>query len=279
MLRTALKPRWLGLFAVLVVIVVSFSLLGLWQLNVARDKGTRAAEKTTDRPRVALEQIVTPHQPFPKDGSLRKVTVRGRYNPGQQVLVSGRLYQGRQGYWVVTGFRVASTGATIPIVRGFVTTTSGIPAPTSAQVTLDGALAPGESPASEQSPPGQLSTVNLAELLSAWGGSFYNAFVFMTAERPAVTVAPVQPFPPPRPAVSGLQIRNLGYALQWWVFALFAVYIWWRMVRDDYRDGLRRRAAGNATADTPGDQPDSSTAEQVTMDADRSTRHTETTSS
>jgi hypothetical protein len=24
--------------------------------------------------------------------------------------------------------------------------------------------------------------------------------------------------------------------LQWWVFALFAGYMWWRMVRDDYED-------------------------------------------
>jgi ABC-type nickel/cobalt efflux system permease component RcnA len=35
----------------------------------------------------------------------------------------------------------------------------------------------------------------------------------------------------------GLSWRNLAYALQWWVFALFAAYMWWRMVRDDYEDG------------------------------------------
>ena len=40
--------------------------------------------------------------------------------------------------------------------------------------------------------------------------------------------------PPPSLVGSGLSWRNAAYALQWWVFALFAGYMWWRMVRDDY---------------------------------------------
>ena len=27
-------------------------------------------------------------------------------------------------------------------------------------------------------------------------------------------------------------MRNLLYALEWWVFGGFAVFIWWRYVRD-----------------------------------------------
>jgi hypothetical protein len=35
-------------------------------------------------------------------------------------------------------------------------------------------------------------------------------------------------------------LRNLLYALEWWVFGLLAIYVWWRYVRD----ALRADAAG-----------------------------------
>ena len=28
-------------------------------------------------------------------------------------------------------------------------------------------------------------------------------------------------------------VRNLLYAFEWWVFGLFAAFIWWRWVRDE----------------------------------------------
>ena len=43
MLRTALKPRWLGLFALLLAILAACVQLGLWQLHVAQDKGLAAS--------------------------------------------------------------------------------------------------------------------------------------------------------------------------------------------------------------------------------------------
>jgi surfeit locus 1 family protein len=47
--------------------------------------------------------------------------------------------------------------------------------------------------------------------------------------------------PPPALVGSGLSWRNAAYALQWWVFALFAAYMWWRMVRDDHEDNHSRQ--------------------------------------
>jgi cytochrome oxidase assembly protein ShyY1 len=46
--------------------------------------------------------------------------------------------------------------------------------------------------------------------------------------------------PAPQPQRSGLAWRNLAYALQWWVFAAFALVLWWKMVR---QDALERAAA------------------------------------
>lgn len=238
MLRTALKPRWLGWLAALIVVVVAFIWLGLWQFGVAHTKGDHdAMADEANKTRVVLQDYITPHQDFPADGSLRPVQVAGRYDPEHQVLVAGRVLDGKDGWWVVTPLVADGSGARIAVVRGFVSTPSA-PAPTigTDSVTVEGELAPGESPADTTYPAGQVGSVNLAIFANQWGGQIYNAFIFATSEQPTATAAPIQTFPPPEPASGGLQIRNLGYAIQWWLFAGFAVYMWWRMVRDDYRD-------------------------------------------
>lgn len=240
MLRTALKPRWLGWFAVMIAVVIAFIFLGIWQWGVAQDK-TRdeAMRDLANTPRVTLQDYIAPHQQFPGDGSLRPVTVTGRYDGAHQVLVAGRVLEGRNGYWVVTPLVADGTGARIPVVRGFV---AGPQAPQpstgTASVTVQGELAPGESPADGTFPAGVIGSVNLAVFANQWGGQLYNAFVFATHEQPTATQSPIQTFPPPTPGGGGLQLRNLGYAFQWWIFAAFAIYMWWRMVRDDHRDEM-----------------------------------------
>ena len=34
-------------------------------------------------------------------------------------------------------------------------------------------------------------------------------------------------------------LRNLLYAVEWWVFGAFAAFIWWRWVRDQQAAGPR----------------------------------------
>jgi surfeit locus 1 family protein len=246
-LRTALKPRWLGLFALVVAVMASFGMLGLWQLNVARDKGrAQDVSAAPTRPVADIAAVLTPHGPFPQDGTGRRITATGRYDGSEQVLVTPRLLRGELGYWVVTPLVVRSTGARIAVVRGFVTDPAQAVAPDAAtEVTVSGALAPGESPPDENLPVdlslpyGQMATLDLSILVNRWPGTLYNAFVFATAEQPdvtSVTAPAVQRVPPPALVGGGLAWLNAGYALQWWVFALFAAYMWWRMVRDDYED-------------------------------------------
>ena len=46
--------------------------------------------------------------------------------------------------------------------------------------------------------------------------------------------------PLPRPTIEGgdgVNAQNFFYALQWWVFGLFAVALWARLVRDESRRG------------------------------------------
>ena len=242
MLRTALKPRWLGLFAVLVAILVSFSWLGLWQLDVARSKGrAEAVQSASGQPVVDLTTVVRPHEQFPEDGSGRRVRATGSYAAEGQVLVAPRRLDGRTGSWVVAPF-VLDTGGTLAVVRGFTTDPGAVLPPPRGTLTVVGSLAPGESPAQAPAPsPGGrdpvLGSIDLAVLVNRWHGDLYNAFAFALEERGAggapLDPAPLERVPPPAVGEAGLSWRNAAYALQWWIFAAFAAYMWFRMVRDD----------------------------------------------
>ena len=59
-LRTALKPRWLGLLAIVVLVMVTFGMLGLWQLNVARDTGTAEQVRSAPGPMIP-RRTLRPH--------------------------------------------------------------------------------------------------------------------------------------------------------------------------------------------------------------------------
>lgn len=237
MLRTALKPRWLALLAVVVVVVVTFTLLGVWQLDVARNRGQAdALRQSMHRPVAALTSVVGPQQQFPDNGSGRLVRATGHYDASGQVLVTPRRLHGRSGYWVVTPLVVEGTGARLAVVRGFVTDPFAAAPTGRAPVTVTGTLAPAESvPEDAGLPAGQLSGVDLAVLVNQWPGGLYNAFIFATSEKPDLTGRSpgIQRVPPPPVPMGGLSWRNAAYALQWWLFAVFAVYLWWRTVRDD----------------------------------------------
>lgn len=241
-----LKPRWLGLLAVLVVVLVAFTFLGLWQLSVAKDEARKkAVEEAPRQPVVALTQVLRPHAEFPATGSGRRVSAVGHYDATGQVVVPDRRLDGATGSWVITPFVVEATGARVAVLRGFVRGTAA-PAPTTTgTVTVVGSIAPGESPATGAVPlpAGQLGSVDLGKLVNQWPGDIYNAFLFGISETPDATGAGpvgssatpgvIERVPPP-PVPSGLNLRNAAYALQWWVFGLFAAWMWWRMVRDDY---------------------------------------------
>lgn len=231
MLRTALKPRFLGLFGLCVVIAITFGQLGRWQLGVAEDSASREAlESARSLTPVELSTVLQPHVAFPGELSTRPVTATGAYAAQGQVLVPDRFLDGVRGLWVITPFVVNATGATLPVLRGFVEDPSAAGAAPTGTLTITGALAPGESPSDGVLPEGQIGSVDLSLLVNTWPGDLYNAFVFLSAEDPS---AGPQLTKVPTPTVpTGLKWRNAAYAFQWWIFAAFAFWMWWRMVRD-----------------------------------------------
>lgn len=234
-LRTALQPRWLVLLAILIAVLIAFTQLGLWQISRANSADERDALRTQEQQSaVPLASVTAPHAPFPPNGSNLPVEVSGAYEPSLQFVVPNRVLNGQQGWWVVTGLRT-DDGSLLPVLRGWVADPLEAGTPDTGSRVVQGTLAPSESAVPDADgtalASGELASIELATLANTWPGDLYNAFIFATDEQPAVS-GEVQPVPPPSLAGESLDWRNLGYALQWWVFAGFAVYMYWRFLRD-----------------------------------------------
>ncbi|MEO6586678.1 MAG: SURF1 family protein [Knoellia sp.] len=264
MLRRALTPRHLGLLAVAVLIVIAFVQLGRWQLGVAEDKALQESlTKARAQQPVAIETVLRPHLDFPNHLSTHPISAVGEFGT-DQVIVAGRRLDGRMGYWVVAPLKVAATGANLPILRGWVASPEQAPAVPRGTVTITGGLAPPESPYAGPPPPAdQLGSIDTSILVGRWPGALYNAFIFQKSETPAPSASalgPLERVPTPTGDV-GFKWRNAAYAFQWWIFALFALYLWWRNVREESeREDTDRGAA--QTAGDNGEREPAESAEQ-----------------
>lgn len=241
MIRTALQPKWLAALLLAVAFAVTCGLLGNWQLEEARAQGrAEAIERAAALPVAPITEVVQPQSAFPADGSTRPVTATGLYAAEHQVLIADRRLDGAAGFWVVAPLVVNETGASLPVLRGFVTDVDGAPEPPPGEISLAGGLAPGESPTSEADlPEGVLRSIDLSILINQWDTTVYNAFVFVTEETRAgepVALEGLQRVPPPTGEASELNLKNAMYALQWWVFAAFGFFLWWRAVRQAHHE-------------------------------------------
>lgn len=255
MLKTALKPRWIAGLVFAIVLSGVFVLLSQWQFG--RSTQPEAPVSTTTEELKPLTSVLQPGDFFHGSVADQMVTATGSYDPDKQVLVPGRLYDGATGYWVVTAFAVkdapvlSGAGASpltwIPVARGWVSDPSQAGPPPSGTVSLTGRLLPSEAPLPTTDPgPGRATAVSAAELINIWNVSSYPGFVSAASEVAGgtdVSAAAVNgelkplrigPQPPPQ-QVNWL---NLFYSAEWIVFAGFALFIWWRMVKDDYRRSL-----------------------------------------
>lgn len=229
--RRLWTPRALGLHALLLAALVACAWLGQWQFTryAAQQRGP-VLERP--EPPVPVQSLLQPSTTFPAAAPGRAVTARGRFPARGQLLLPDRLAAGgRRGFWLLAPLQVDG-GATLAVVRGWVPTThdAAVPVP-SGEVTVSGRLQPAEpvDPAEDESlPTGQANAASAVELLDDAPGPFYPGLLVAQSVSPetAAAPAPVELWVHSGGGTAGL--RNLAYALQWWLFAGFAVFLWWR---------------------------------------------------
>jgi cytochrome oxidase assembly protein ShyY1 len=201
--------------------------LGLWQLGAYNQHQTESARTRLAQPPLPLDEVLGRDSAFPTGGVGRPVVVRGRYDTTDQFYVR-HLPGAASAYAVVTPMITAS-GSKILIVRGASERPSA-PAP-AGLVSVRGVLQPSQESGAPLDRARITNGIRIASVLESVRGDLYAGYVVLRSSSPAERLTPVRP---PLPAASRWAgVRNLLYAIQWWLFAGFVALMWWRIVRDD----------------------------------------------
>lgn len=263
-LSSALRPVSLAFLAVCLTVASLFVALSMWQLN-----SSVKSEVTHDPAKeqvIALTQAMVPGEAMTAQQADQQVQVTGHYVPGSTRLVPGRLHEGQEGFWVVEQLQIPDSAQrwddargdlSIAVARGWVAHPDEVPQVPSKTVTVLGRTLPPEGPLpSTGAEPHQVGSVSPAQLTNEWNAPVYPGYVAAFAE-----VEAGQPLPltdrggvsadapmlssglkelqiEQQPTDRSMHALNLFYAVEWVVFAGFALFLWWRFVRDDY---LRRQ--------------------------------------
>jgi cytochrome oxidase assembly protein ShyY1 len=228
----------IGVAALALVIVLACVALGWWQWSRAYAQAVSVAPE----PVVPLADVLAPASGA---GAAigRQVSVEGTWADVPALLVTGRVVDGEDAVFLVRALTVnadaTGTGspATVAVIVGWRPVDSPMgPDEGPDAVSLTGYLRPPEeaTPASgsEGEPiPGVVwsDTVSPAELAQSWPGPLYSA-VLSSYEGSASW----EPLPPPPPEEQ-LNVRSMLYALEWWIFGAFALFVAARWIRDNSR--------------------------------------------
>ncbi|WP_411079600.1 SURF1 family protein [Streptomyces sp. cmx-18-6] len=248
MYRFLLTPRWWGINLFVVLAIPFCVFMGTWQLGRFEDRvqSHEQAEKQPDpstRAAKPLDELL----PVDKVTSGRPAVATGTY--ADQFLVPGRELDDRQGFYVLNLLRTDG-GKALPVVRGWLPGTAGsvpVPAAPRGEVTVTGDLQASENANSDGVnvrgglPEGQLGMISAATLVNLVEYDVYDAWVTLPETGTATGGAggtssggAMKPVPAAAPQGSGLDLKafqNLGYTGEWFVFAGFVLFMWFRLVR------------------------------------------------
>lgn len=257
-----LAPRLLPLHLLGLVATTVFVLLGNWQFESRQAERAASVRDLSDLPPVPLDGVLGADDPFPSAAVGRPVELSGTWVPEATFLTPGREHGGEDGYWVLTPIAVCeepdacATASALLVVRGWTADPAQAPEAPEGPVELTGWLQPPEGTGVRDEDPTDdvLPEIRIADAIQRADRDLYGAYLIADqADPPAATTGlePVTPASLPEPA-SGVGLRNLLYGVQWWVFAAFAVYVWWRWARDEVERGRRSRTASDEPAPAAG---------------------------
>ncbi len=130
-------------------------------------------------------------------------------------------------YAVVTPLRTAS-GSAVLVVRGSAPEPSAVVPPGDVEVV--GRLQPPTPQGGPLDDRRITDGLRISALVNDVSDDLYGAVVIASGETAGDGLAAVSAVSPQPSPWAG--VRNLLYAIQWWVFAGFVAFMWWRIVTD-----------------------------------------------
>ncbi|MDU5962135.1 MAG: SURF1 family cytochrome oxidase biogenesis protein [Dermabacter sp.] len=269
MLRVALRPKFLGLLALMATATLVCGLLANWQFERAT-RALEARDETTSAAPVPIEELMDANAPVTNAVQGRLASFTGEFVPSEQVLVPGREIDGHEAAVVVTNARITQgplRGTSIPVARGYTTVPSSewdtLPEPPAGARTIVVRLEASEEASGtvRREDDGGVATVGTLSstlLVNVWEGPMLAGYGALTNEARQYMAGPGEsdgasataadawrdlgPLPAAQSSfTSGLNLQNFGYMLQWILFGVFFLYIWWRSVRSTYLDEQAER--------------------------------------
>lgn len=226
---TLLAPRYWGAHLLMLVAVAAAVALGLWQLTVWEAARANEARDLSNAEPMPLEKAMSGDSTFPGKYLGQPVSFSGEWLGAGTLYVADRDLDGRRGYWVMTPVLVGDSA--MPVVRGW-SREPRAPVPSGA-VDVEGWLqaSEGTSASDDDADDDVIPEMRVASIVEHVDADLYSGYVVdrePTDGLDAVTPESV-------PEVSGsTSLRNLLYAFQWWIFGVFAIYIWTRWCRDTW---------------------------------------------
>ena len=226
--KVALTPKWIGALLLALAVAAIFAALGQWQLDRAL---TTTAKPVHSAKAVPLNQLTQPNDYF-KDSFTNRIVTANITSAKTIGIVNGRRQANTKdtGYW---SFALATLqdGSHLVIAYDFETTPKTPLNPPTGPIT--GRYLPSEDP--NQAKGNQYTALSVEQAINAIGvnpAPTYAGVVALT-EGPGTNIAIAQ-----EKSQTEVNALNAFYAIEWTVFAGFAIFLWWRMVQDE-RLGLR----------------------------------------
>lgn len=252
MLRMMLRPRWVLALLLALAVAGGFAWLGQWQLSRAMTSGA-VIERTTETP-VLLTEHIRPDSTTMEIWDGQRVTASGYFDRDDYDVVVDRYNKQVPGFWVVGHFHVipdasspqpatdADDGPNLAVALGWAPDRATADAALAAlrqapqqttPVQITGRYLNTEAPVvpASDADPHEMTTMSVAALINRWhnydGHVFGGYLVAGEAPPPLVTIDS----PPVEPIIE-INWLNIFYAAEWAIFAGFAVFFWYRLVKD-----------------------------------------------
>ena len=247
-LSVARRPKWIaGLLFALAVAVV-FALLGQWQL----DRTFTVVEPEKENEQVfVLNQIATPGAPLTAEAANVLISAKIMLDQSNIYIVSNRLQQAGEevvaGYWLIgnSGALLSDNDktASLTVAIGFSESLETIER---ARVELQESMLPQafleftgrylqtEAPIDfpDANKPYLFGSLSLAQLVNLYSDEQVESFAgFLALDAdPGLGLERIEL--PPQEIGTQVNWLTLFYAVEWVLFAGFAVFLWWRLVQD-----------------------------------------------
>jgi cytochrome oxidase assembly protein ShyY1 len=240
MWRIALRPRWIAAFFFALFVAGVFAALGQWQIDRSIIQAT-VIERDTETV-VPLASVETPQSTATSQASGHMVSIECAFVPRDDLVMTNRQSADREGSWLVRHC-VTPEGDSVAVAAGWIGEGVVLEDVEPGTGTVVGRYVPTESPQQSDFQAGAREAVAVAELLNLWAepGPVYGGYVVLeSAPEPLDTIVALPPV-----IDRDLNILNLFYAAQWAIFALFALYFWFRLVKDVWERELEEAAAAS----------------------------------